>query len=103
MSALSQAIAAAPPEQRRVGEGWTVYKAQEADAKGNVVYVHWLGTPVPEVDYRPSVVLDQLAAAIAEPMLVKYRDALAAAPTRLSLGVIAELGLPTALKPKPPR
>ena len=103
IGALAQAIAAASPEQRRVGEGWTVYKAQEADAKGNVVYVHWLSAPAADVDYRPSVVLDQLAATIAEPLLVKYRDALAAAPTRLSLTQVADLGLAPVVRAKPQR
>lgn len=101
IAGLASAMAAASPDARARAGGWKVFKAQEADAKGNAVYVHWLASPVPEVDYRPSVVLDALMATLPEPELVKYRDALAAAPTRLSLALLADLAL--APVPRPPR
>ena len=93
ISGLKSALEAAPPADRRVADGWQVFKAREADAKGNAVYVHWLPTPVAEADYRPSMLLDRLSAALPETLLVKYRDALAAPPTRLSLDVFAALGV----------
>ena len=101
IASLGAAIAAAGPEARaRVG-GWQVFKAQEPDAKGNAVYVHWLASPVADTDYRPSVVLDALMAALPESALVSYRDALAGAPSRLSLALLSDLSL--ARLPKPQR
>jgi hypothetical protein len=94
IAALKDALAKADEAERRVAAGWQVFKAREADAKGNAVYVHWLPGPVADVDYRPSFLLDRLSAALPEALLVKYRDALAAPPTRLSLDALAALGVP---------
>ncbi len=93
MTSLGAAMAAASPEARARAGGWQVFKAQEPDAKGNAVYVHWLPSPVADTDYRPSVVLDALMASLTEPDLVKYRDALAGPPARLSLTLLADLAL----------
>jgi hypothetical protein len=98
ISALKTAVAAAPAADQKVADGWQVFKAREADAKGNAVYVHWLPTPVADADYRPSILLDRLSASLPEALLVKYRDALAAPPTRLTLDVFATLGV----TPMPP-
>ena len=100
IAALGAAMAAAGPEARARAGGWRVFKAQEPDAKGNAVYVHWLAAPVAETDYRPSVVLDALMAALPEPEFVKYRDALAGPPSRLSLALLADLSLAPLPKPK---
>ena len=59
--ALHEALAAADPPARRIGEGWRVYKAADPDAKGNALYVHVVATPLADTDYRPSVVLGRLA------------------------------------------
>lgn len=91
ITALKVALAAAPDAERRVAAGWQVFKAREADAKGNAVYVHWLPSPAADADYRPSLLLDRLSTSLPEALLVKYRDALAAPPTRLSLDVFATL------------
>lgn len=93
MAALKTAVAAAPAADQKVADGWQVFKAREADAKGNAVYVHWLPSPVADADYRPSILLDRLSASLPEALLVKYRDALAAPPTRLTLDVFATLGV----------
>ncbi len=100
ITALGAAMAAAGPEARARAGGWQVFKAQEPDAKGNAVYVHWLAAPVAETDYRPSIVLDLLMAALPEPEYVKYRDALAGPPSRLSLALLADLSLAPLSKPK---
>jgi hypothetical protein len=92
LSELKATLAGAPAADRRLVDGWQVFKAREADAKGNAVYVHWLPTPVADVDYRPSMLLDRLSTSLAETLLVKYRDALAAPPTRLTLDAFAVLG-----------
>lgn len=93
ITALKTAVAAASEADRRIAAGWQVFKAREADAKGNAVYVHWLPAPVAETDYRPSMLLDRLSAGLPETLLVKYRDALAAPPTRLTLDHFATLGV----------
>ncbi len=100
ITALDTAMAAAGPDARARAGGWQVFKAQEPDAKGNAVYVHWLASPVIDTDYRPSVVLDALMAALPEPELVKYRDALAGPPSRLSLALLADLSLARLPKPQ---
>lgn len=99
ITALKDALAQADTADRRAAAGWQVFKAREADAKGNAVYVHWLPAPEAEIDYRPSLLLDRLSASLPEALLVKYRDALATPPTRLSLDAVAALGAP----PPPPR
>jgi hypothetical protein len=98
LTALKQAIATADDAERRIAAGWRVYKAREADAKGNAVYVHWLPAPAGDVDYRPSFVLDRLASTLPDGLLGKYRDAIAGPPTRLSLDAVVDLEL----KPVPP-
>lgn len=100
IAAVATALKGASADARARAEGWKVFKAQEADAKGNAVYVHWLPSPVPETDYRPSAVLEALMAALPEAELVKYRDAMAGAPTRLSLSLLADLSLAPVAKPR---
>ncbi len=100
IAAVAAAMGGAGPDARARAGGWQVFKAQEADAKGNAVYVHWLPSPVPDTDYRPSAVLDALMAQMSEADLVKYRDALAAAPTRLTLSLLADLSLTPVAKPQ---
>lgn len=91
--ALRTSLQAATAEERTMAAGWQVFRAQEKDAKGNVVYVHWIPSPVADADYRPSVVLDRLSATLPEPLLVKYRDAIVGAPARLSLDALGALGV----------
>lgn len=100
IAAVATALKGADPATRARAEGWKVFKAQEADAKGNAVYVHWLASPAPETDYRPSAVLEVLMAKLPEADLVKYRDSLAAAPTRLALVLLADLALAPVAKPQ---
>jgi hypothetical protein len=94
MHALQAAFAAATdPERRAVAQGWRVFKAAEADAKGNVVYVHALLPAVAGADYRPSLWLDQLLVDAPAELLAKYKDALAGSPSRLSLAEIANMAV----------
>ncbi|MCC7123921.1 MAG: hypothetical protein IT178_03675, partial [Acidobacteria bacterium] len=63
LTALQGALAASTdPARRTIAQGWRVFKAAEADAKGNAVYVHALLPAVPGVDYRPSLFIDELIA-----------------------------------------
>jgi hypothetical protein len=93
MTALQAAFAqSTDPARRAVADGWRVFKATEADAKGNALYVHTLAPTVAGTDYRPSLWLDQLMQEAPTELLAKYKDALAGAPTRLSLAEIAFMG-----------
>lgn len=94
MAALQAAFAAqADPARRAVAQGWRVFKAVEADAKGNVIYVHALLPAVAGADYRPSLWLDQLLEQAPADLLAKYKEALAGAPSRLSLAEIANMAV----------
>jgi len=81
------------PARRAVAQGWRVYKATEADAKGNVLYVHALAPAVAGVDYRPSLLLDELLAEAPAELLARYAEALAGPPTRLSLTEVAHMAV----------
>jgi hypothetical protein len=81
------------PARRPLAQGWRVYKASEPDAKGNVLYVHAILPTVPGADYRPSLLLDELLQDAPVELLAKYKDALAGAPTRLSLTELAHMAV----------
>ncbi|MGH9386818.1 MAG: hypothetical protein ACRD2N_21310, partial [Vicinamibacterales bacterium] len=81
------------PARRAIAAGWRVFKAAEADEKGNVVYVHALLPATPGFDYRPSLLLDELLGAAPPELLTKYRDAFAAAPTKLTLTEFANMSV----------
>lgn len=94
MAALQEALAAAKdPARRTVAQGWRVYRAAEADAKGNALYVHALVPAVSGFDYRPSQLLDELLTDAPAELLAKYADALAGPPTRLSLTELAHMAV----------
>lgn len=78
---------------RRVAAGWRVWKATEPDAGGNVTYVHTYLPPLADVDYRPSLWLDQLLAGAPAELLAKYRDSFAAPPSKLSLTELANMSV----------
>lgn len=99
ITTLQAALAEADPAARQVAANWRVFKAQELDGKGNAIYVHIVDAPSPAVDYRPSVIVAEIAKSLPEELLVKYRDSFAGAPTRLSLGIVADFAKPP--KPKP--
>jgi hypothetical protein len=80
-------------DHRAVATGWRVFKAAEADSKGNVVYVHALLPVVAGTDYRPSLWLDQLLGGAPAELLDKYKNAFAGAPTRLSLTEFAHMAV----------
>lgn len=94
MTALQAAFAASTdPVRRTVAQGWRVFKAEETDAKGNALYVHALLPAVAGTDYRPSLWLDQLMQDAPTELLAKYKEALAGAPTRLSLAEVANMSV----------
>ena len=84
--ALKEALTSSEePETQQLTRAWRVYKAAEPDAKGSVIYVHWIDPVLAGVDYRASLWLDKLLAGAPAELLEKYRDAFAAPPTKLSL------------------
>ena len=87
---LQEALAkASDADLRTAAAGWRVFKAAEADAKGNAVYVHVMLPAVRGFDYRPSLLVDTLVEELAPDLLTAYRDSIAGAPSKLSL---TELG-----------
>jgi hypothetical protein len=94
IAALQGALSSATDAARRpLAQGWRVYKASEPDAKGNALYVHAILPTVPGADYRPSLLLDELLQDAPLELMAKYKDALAAAPTRLSLTELAHMAV----------
>lgn len=92
LQALQAAFSvASDPATRTVAAGWRVFKAAEADAKGNAVYVHALLPAVPGIDYRASLWIDQLLQGAPAELLAKYKEALAGSPSRLSLAEVANM------------
>ncbi len=91
------------PQRQAAAKGWRVFKAVEADAKGNAIFIHVLLPAVPEFEYRPSLLLDELVKELAPELLTKYQDAFAAPPTKLNLDEFAHMVLaPPAPPPKKP-
>jgi hypothetical protein len=92
--ALQTALSTSTDEEvRRVAAGWRVWKAMEPDAQANVIYVHTHLPTSPDVDYRPSLWLDQLLAGAPAELLAKYRDSFAAPPSKLSLTELANMSV----------
>jgi len=102
---LQEALAKDPdPGRSAAAKSWKVYKANEPDAKGNPIYIHVMLPTVPNFDYRPSLLLDELVKDLAPELLTKYADSFAAPPTRLNLVEFAHMSvapLPIAEPKKP--
>jgi hypothetical protein len=93
--AMKDALAKAEDvETQKLAAAWRIYKATETDAKASVIYVHLIDPVVPGVDYRPSLWLDKLLAGAPGDVLVKYRDAFAVSPTKLSLSPLTHPKVP---------
>jgi hypothetical protein len=74
-------------------KGWRVYKASEADAKGNTLYIHLMLPAVTGFDYRPSLLLDELIKDLAPELLSKYQEAFAMPPSKLNLTEFASMSV----------
>ncbi len=92
----------ADPQRQRVAKGWTVFKAAESDAKGNIVYVHVMVPAEPGFDYRISLLVDEMVQGLPTDLLSKYRDAFAAPPTKLSLTEFASMAVAPVAPDAPP-
>ena len=91
------------PERSAAAKSWKVYKANESDAKGNPIYVHVMLPAVPNFDYRPSLLLDELVKDVELEILVKYGEAFAEPPTRLNLVEFANMSVaPVPVDPTKP-
>ena len=89
------------PQRTGAAKGWRVFKAGEADAKGNAIYVHVMMPAVANFDYRPSLLLDELVKDLAPELLIKYQEAFAAPPTKLNLTEFAQMSV-APVEPKKP-
>ena len=99
---LQEALAKdSDPKRVAAAKGWRVFKAVESDAKGNAIFIHVLAPAVPEFDYRPSLLLDELVKELAPELLTKYQDAFAAPPTKLNLAEFAHMSVAPAPPPPP--
>jgi hypothetical protein len=87
----------------QAAKGWRVFRAAETDAKGNFVFVHVMLPAVPNFDYRPSLLIDELVKELAPDLLIKYQDAFAAPPTKLSLTEFAQMSVAPVETKKPLR
>jgi hypothetical protein len=81
------------PRRSSAAKGWRVYKAAEADAKGNTLYVHMMLPAVTGFDYRPSLLLDEIITELEPELLSKYQDAFAAPPSKLNLTEFANMSV----------
>ncbi|HYU80286.1 MAG TPA: hypothetical protein VEK56_14950 [Vicinamibacterales bacterium] len=98
--ALQEQLSKATDEKHRaIAEGWRVFKASDLDAKANAVYVHVIYPAVPEVDYRPSLILDELLSGASAEMLAKYRDAIASPPAKLGMTEFAHMAVTPVARP----
>lgn len=105
--ALQEAFSKATDEKhRKLAEGWRVYKGTDANPKAiadpktaTVIYIHVIHPIVPEADYRPSLLLDELLEGAPPELLAKYRDAIAAPANKLGMSEFAHMSEPP--KPKP--
>lgn len=82
-------------------KGWRVYKANETDSKGNVLYIHVMSPSVTGFDYRMSLLLDSLVKELPPELLSKYQDTFAAPPTMLNLNEVAHMSIAPLPKPEP--
>ena len=81
------------PKRLQAAKGWRVFKAAEADAKGNHVFIHVMMPALANFDYRPSLLIDELVKELAADLLARYQDAFAAPPTKLSLTEFAHMSV----------
>jgi hypothetical protein len=102
--ALQEALSKATDDKHReIAQGWRVFKATDLDAKANAVYVHVLQPAVKSIDYRVSVLLDELLSGASAELLAKYRDAIATPPSKLGLTEFANMSVaPPAGNATPP-
>ena len=99
---LQQAMSDAADQTRAAAaKGWRVFKANETDAKGNVLYVHALLPAVSGFDYRPSLLLDEMVKDLEVDLLAKYADAFAGPPYKLNLVEFANMSIAPAPLPPP--
>lgn len=98
--ALQESLSKAADERHReIAKGWRVFKSADLDAKANVVYVHVIQPAVKDVDYRPSLMLDELLGGASAEFLGKYRDAIAVPPNKLGLTEFANMSVAPLPKP----
>jgi hypothetical protein len=98
--ALQKALAnAEDTETRRLASGWRVFRSTDAGPKSSALYVHVLTPAIPGADYRPSLWLDKLLGGAPPELLTKYRDAIAGAPSKLSLVEVADMSVVPVARP----
>jgi len=80
------------PVRKQQAAGWKVFRAQEPDAKGNVIYLFVLDPAVKDADYTVSRILAEVFPTEAQELWPKFRDAYAGGQNRLNLTLVADFG-----------
>lgn len=80
------------PVRKQQAAGWKVFRAQEPDAKGNVIYLYVMDPVVKDADYTVSRILAEVFPTEAQELWPKFRDAYAGGQNRLSLSLVADFG-----------
>lgn len=80
------------PVRKQQAAGWKVFRAQEPDAKGNVLYVYVIDPAVKDADYTVSRILAEVFPTEAQELWPKFRDAYAGGQNRLNLSLVADFG-----------
>lgn len=78
------------PVRRQQAAGWKVFKAQEPDAKGNVLYLYVMDPAVKDADYTVSRILAEVFPTEAQELWPKFRDAYAGGQNRLNLSLVVD-------------
>lgn len=96
---LQEGLSKSTDEGRRaLGQGWRVFKA-DSDPKANAIFIHLIDPVVPQTDYRPSLLLDEILAGASAELLARYRDAIVGSPAMLGMNEFAKMSMPPPPKP----
>lgn len=90
---LREALQNSPkPERRQQASGWKVFKANEAAASGNVLYVFVMDPAVKGADYTVSTILAEAFPSEAIALYKQYSDSFGPGYNFVNLGLVQDLG-----------
>ncbi len=90
---LKEALEKSPkPERQQQAASWRVFKAVEAAAAGNVLYVFVIDPPIKGADYTVSTILAEAFPDEAQALYKQYADSYGAGQNIVNLKLVSELG-----------
>jgi hypothetical protein len=90
---LKEALEQSPkPERQQQAASWRVFKASEAAAGGNILYVFLIDPPVKGADYAVATILGEAFPDEAKTLYKVYSDSYGAGQNIVNLKLISELG-----------